>query len=201
MGDVIAEVPPEVVAPPRETAGPIIPVRGLPIVAAVIAGLVAAIASNSLWALNFLHVSCGALWTAIDLFMGFVIGPTLARMEVPARIALTRRLMPQMLLIMPTLVLVTLTTGWQLARYFGYLVLPYPQHWWLVASYIVVGVMAIVAYGVLEPANISVLLELRRPRPNTLLIGRLMRRFVFTAGVTGIMQVATLVIMTRITTW
>jgi hypothetical protein len=78
---------------------------------------------------------------------------------------------------------------------------PYPQHWWIVASFIVVGVMAIIAYVVLEPANISVLLELRKPEPNGLLIGRLMRRFIYTAGITGVMQVATLIIMTKLATW
>ncbi|MCL5946569.1 MAG: hypothetical protein M1298_00895 [Chloroflexi bacterium] len=79
--------------------------------------------------------------------------------------------------------------------------IPYPQHWWLVASFLVVGVMAIIAYGVLEPANITVLLEIHKPNPNGALIGRLMQRFIATAGITGCMQVATLIIMSRITTW
>ena len=74
-------------------------------------------------------------------------------------------------------------------------------HWWLSASFIVVGVMSIVALGILEPANLAVLFELKKPNPNGELIDRLMKRFVYTAGITGAMQVATLVIMTRITTW
>jgi len=61
-------------------------------------------------------------------------------------------------------------------------------------------VMAVVALGVLEPANIAVLFELRKPEPKPEIIGRLMRRFIFTAGITGAMQVATLVIMTRLAT-
>ena len=193
------------VAPRPRTAEPargaIIPVRGLWIVAAVLVLLVAAIGLNWLWALDFFHVAFGGMWTGIDLFMGFVIGPTLARMDVPARMALTRRLMPQMLLIMPTLVIVTLTAGWQLAFHLGNLTVPYPQHWWLVASFVVVGVMAVIAYGVLEPANITVLLELRKPEPNGALIGRVMRRFIYTSGVIGLMQLSTLVIMSRIATW
>jgi hypothetical protein len=109
--------------------------------------------------------------------------------------------MPAMMLIMPTLVVTTLTAGWQLARYEGNLTVPYPKHWWIVASFIVVGVMAIIAYVVLEPANIIVLLELRKPQPNGALVGRVMRRFIYTAGITGAMQIATLVIMTRLATW
>ena len=130
-----------------------------------------------------------------------MIGPILGKMDVPGRIAFSRRFMPAMMLIMPTLVVTTLTAGWQLARHVGDLAVPYPRHWWLVASFIVVGVMAIIAYVVLEPANILVLLELRKPQPNGPLIGRIMRRFIYTAGITGLMQVATLVIMTRIATW
>jgi hypothetical protein len=179
----------------------IIPLKGLWGVGVVLAGLVVAIVGNWLWVLNFFHVAAGGLWTSIDLFMGFVVGPLLRRLDVPARLALTRRLMPQMLLIMPTLVLVTLTSGWQLARSLGYVTISYPQHWWLVASFLVVGVMAIIAYGVLEPANITVLLELHKPNPNGALIGRLMQRFIYTAGITGCMQVATLIIMSRIATW
>jgi hypothetical protein len=103
-----------------------------------------------------------------------------------------------MVLLMPTLVIATLAAGWQLARHEGTILSTYPQHSWIVASMIVVGVMAIIAIGLLEPANLAVLFELRKPQPNGELIGRLMRRFIYTAGVTGAMQVATLVIMTKL---
>ena len=65
-------------------------------------------------------------------------------------------------------------------------------------SYIVVGVMAVIAIGLLEPANLAVLFELKKPRPDGELIGRLMRVFVYTAGITGVLQVATLLIMTKL---
>jgi hypothetical protein len=179
----------------------IVPVSGLPIAAAALVLLVVAIASNWLWALDFFHIVGGGLWTGIDLFVGFVVGPTIGRLSIPARMEFSSRFMPKMLLIMPTLVIMTLASGWQLARHLGDLAVAYPQHWWLTASFIVVGVMAIIALGVLEPANLAVLFELRKPEPNGMLIGRLMRRFVYTAGITGLMQVATLIIMTRIATW
>lgn len=188
---------------PVEAAGTgaIIPLRALWLVAAALGGLLIAIAGNWLWSLIFFHVAAGALWTSLDLFMGFVIGPMLRRLDIPSRMAVTRRLMPQMLVIMPTLVLITLASGWQLARRLDLLTIAYPQHWWLVASFIVVAVMAITAYVVLEPANIVVLLELRKREPNGPLIGRLMSRFTYAAAVTGVMQVAILVIMTRIASW
>ncbi len=160
--------------------------------------LIAAIASNSLWPLEFMHVAGGAAWTVIDLFLGLVLGPIIGQMPVPARIQLTTRLMPKMVLIMPTVVTMTLAAGWQLANKLGTVLTSYPEHGWVVASYIVVGVMAVIALGLLEPANIAVLVELKKPRPNPHVIERLMRRFIYCAGILGVMQIATLVIMTKL---
>ncbi len=185
------------VLPPRT----IVPLAGLPIAGAVLILLIVAIAGNWLWALDFFHIVGGGLWTGLDLFLGLIIGPILGRLSIPARVEFSARFMPKMLLIMPTLVIMTLASGWQLARHLGVLDVGYPRHWWLIASFIVVGVMTVIALGLLEPANLAVLFELRKPQPDGALIGKLMRRFIYTAGITGIMQVATLVIMTRIATW
>ena len=178
----------------------IIPPRGLLVVGLVLAGLVAAVATNRLWALDFFHVVGGGMWTALDLFLGFVLGPILGRLSIPARTEFTTRFMPKMILIMPTLVVATLAAGWQLARHLGYLNASYSHHGWVVASMIVVAVMAVVALGILEPANLAVLFELKKPQPNGEVIAKLMRRFIYSAGITGAMQVATLVIMTRLAT-
>jgi len=178
----------------------IVPLRALPFVAVVVAGLIASIAGNWLWALDFYHVVGGALWTGIDLFVGFVIGPILGRLPIPARIEFSTRFMPKMVVIMPTLVTMTLGAGFQLARHLGNLDVSYPHHEWVVASFIVVGVMTIIALGLLEPANIAVLFELKKPQPDGAVIAQLMRRFIYCAGITGAMQVATLVIMTRLAT-
>ena len=70
-------------------------------------------------AAEFLHVAGGAAWTIIDLFLGLVLGPILGRMSIPARIEFTTRLMPKMVLIMPTVVTVTLAAGWQLGDKLG----------------------------------------------------------------------------------
>lgn len=179
----------------------IVPMRGIPIVVAVLLALVVAIAGNWKWALDFFHVVGGGLWTGIDLFVGLVIGPIMGSMPIPARVEFSKRFMPKMLLIMPTLVIVTLASGWQLARKINVLAVPYPQHWWVTASFIVVGILSVIALGLLEPANVAVLFELRKPRPNGALIAQLMRRFVYAAGVIGVMQLAILIIMTRIATW
>ena len=176
----------------------IVPKRGLPLVGIVVVGLIAAIASNRIWALEFFHVAFGALWTAFDLFLGFVLGPILGRLSIPARIEMTTRLMPKMLLIMPTIVLCTLAAGWQLGRAVGPIFSGAPHHELIVASYVIVGVMAIIALSVLEPANVAVLFELKKPRPNPLVIEHLMKRFIYTAGITGALQVATLLIMTKV---
>jgi hypothetical protein len=178
--------------------GPILPVRALPLVGVVLVGLVVAIAGNWPWALTFFHVVGGALWTSIDLFVGFVIGPILRGLSVPARVEFTRRFMPKMLLIMPTVVTMTLGAGFQLARHSGHLSTSDPRHVWVVASMGVVAVMAVVALAYLSPANLAVLFELRKPQPDGLVIATLMRRFVYAAAITGAMQVATLVIMTRL---
>jgi hypothetical protein len=185
--------------PPRPQIQ-VVPLRGLPIVAAVVAFVIASIAGNWLWALTFCHVVGGALWTAIDLFVGLIVGPILGRLSIPARAEFSARFMPKMVLLMPTLVLMTLAAGFQLALKEGNLAPASPNHAWLIASYCVVGVMAVIALGVLEPANIAVLVEMRKPAPDGEVIARLMRRFLVTAGITGVMQVATLIIMTRVAT-
>lgn len=202
MVDVRADVaaPPSAGGPPGMVVPEfsIVPVQALPLVGGVLLALIVAIAGNWLWALDWFHVVGGGLWTGIDLFVGLIIGPILGRLSVQARVEFSTRFMPKMLLLMPTLVTMTLASGWQLARHLGNLDAHWHNHWWLVTSYGVVGVMAVIALGFLEPANLAVLFELKKPRPDGELIGRLMRRFVYTAGITGVMQVATLLIMTKL---
>jgi len=192
--------PGQPVAPARPVPpASIVPLRGLPVVAAAIGFVVVAIGGNWFWALDFAHVVGGALWTSLDLFVGLVVGPVvLARLSPPARLEFTARFMPAMALIMPTLVTMTLGAGFQLARHTGYLDASSPQHPWIVASFFLVGVMAVIAIGVIEPANLAVIFELRKPEPDGALIGRLMRRFVYTSGVTGLMQIGTLIVMTKL---
>lgn len=178
----------------------VVPLVGLPIVAALLGFVIYAIASNSTWALVFCHVAGGGLWTAIDLFVGLVVGPIIGRLSPPARAEFSAKFMPKMVIIMPTVVTMTLATGLQIAFKYGNLETGREAHKWLIVSFVVVGVMAVVALGLLEPANITVLMEMNKPQPNPAIIEKMMKRFVYTAGITGIMQIATLIIMTRVAT-
>jgi hypothetical protein len=191
----------EAVAPAPPVERPdfeIVPRAGLVLAAIVAVLLIVAIESNKLWPLMFFHVAGGAAWTIIDLFLGLVLGPIIGSMSIPARVEFTTRLMPKMVVIMPVVVTATLAAGWQLGLKTGNVFSSSPNHGWVVASYIVVGVMSILALGLLEPANIAVLFELKKPRPNPEVIERLMKRFIYCAGILGVMQIATLVIMTKL---
>ncbi|HWO71985.1 MAG TPA: hypothetical protein VNN21_00335, partial [Dehalococcoidia bacterium] len=109
------------VAAPRERVAvpefEIVPVRAIPLVGVVVVGLIAAIESERLWPLEFFHIVGGGMWTGIDLFVGFIIGPIMPRLSLQARIEFMTRFMPKMLLLMPTLVAMTLVSGWQLANF------------------------------------------------------------------------------------
>ena len=80
-----------------------------------------AIVSHDHWFLNFVHVMCGVLWTGIDLFMGFVIGPILRKVGLSVRREIIVRLVPRTLFLMPTLSIINGTTGWFLAKDLGLL--------------------------------------------------------------------------------
>ena len=112
---------------------------GLPLAALTFIGLILGIAVDKAWPLTFLHVAFGAAWITIDLFLGFIIGPLMRRLSISARIELTVRLMPKMVLIMPTVVTVTLAAGWQLGHRLDFVDSTYYLHGWMVTSYVVVG--------------------------------------------------------------
>ena len=198
MGAIAEPVVAAPAAPPARPDFEIVPRKGLVIVAAMLVFVIVAIAVNATWPLMFIHVAGGAAWTIIDLFLGLVLGPIMGRMSIPARIEFTTKLMPKVLLIMPTVVLMTLAAGWQIGTKLGTVLSSDPLHGWVIASFIVVGVMSVLALGLLEPANIAVLIELKKPRPRPQVIERLMKRFIYCAGILGAMQVATLVIMTKL---
>lgn len=176
----------------------IVPKRMLILTAMAFAAVIAAIASNKLWPLTFLHVAGGAGWTVIDLFGGFVLGPIVRAMPLQARLEFLTRFMPRMLVLLPTIVTVTLTAGWQFGVKTGTVLSSYPEHGWVIASFIIVGVMTVVSLGLLSPANVGVLVELKKPKPSAAVVQRLTNRFIYCARIIGLMQVATLVIMTKL---
>jgi hypothetical protein len=160
--------------------------------------MVGAIMAPNVWLLNFVHVLFGLLWTGIDLFMGFVIGPILRGVSLDARRQIITRLMPRMLFLMPALSIVTGTTGWYLAERMGFLSPAYALFPWVVVALVIVTILTIQGLGILLPANLKVFLELRKREPNSTRIGRLMRIYVTTVAVQGVMQVAIIIIMARL---
>jgi hypothetical protein len=169
-------------------------------VALAIVIMIGAIRSDNLWYLNFVHVMAGLLWTGIDLFMGFVVGPILRRLDLDVRKAFIMRLMPRMLFLMPTLSILTTTAGWFLAKRVGYLDMPFPAQWWVVAALIIVAVLTIQGIGILLPINVRVLLQLQKPKPDLQLIGRWMRIYVWVIASQAILQVAIILVMARFAT-
>ncbi len=178
------------------------PIRLFPLVwvGLALAALAAVIASGSLWALTFAHVFAGVLWTGIDLFLGFVLGPILRALALPARRAVALRLLPKTLYLLPTLAAVTGTAGWVLAGRMGFLALTWPAYGWVAAALLILTVLTIQGLGILLPVNLLVYFELRKPVPDGARIGRLMGRYVRVVAIQGAMQVAMIVVMARFAT-
>ncbi|MDE2005620.1 MAG: hypothetical protein KGI51_03560 [Rhodospirillales bacterium] len=187
--DITAEIP----APP-------IRLGNLAWVALALALMGAVILSDNLWALTFTHIMAGVLWTGIDLFMGFVVGPTLRAAPFPARRAVICRLMPKMLFLLPTLAAITGTAGYVLAGRMGFLAAPWPGYAWVAAALALIALLTVQGLGILLPTNLTVYFELQKPAPDAARIGRLMRLYVRVVALQGIMQVAMIVVMARFAT-
>lgn len=166
-------------------------------VALAIAVMIAVIASGNLFALNFLHVATGLLWTGIDLFMGFVVGPALRRVPFEARRAVMTELTPRTMFILPALAIITGTTGWYLARDMGLLAAPYPGLWWVIAALVVLAVLTIQGLFILLPTQVRVYFELIKSEPDRERIARLTRSYFYLIALQGIMQVAIIAIMAK----
>jgi hypothetical protein len=182
------------------TAGPLVPIRYFGYMAVAIAVMIAAIFINNLWFLNFVHVLAGVLWTGIDLFMGFIAGPVIRMLKPDNRRVIILRLMPKMLLLMPTLAIITSTAGWFLSVERGYLSLDYPELWWFIAALAIVTVLTIQGIGILLPTNLRVLIEMRKTDPDFARVGRWMKIYVRVIASQAIMQIAIIVVMARFVT-
>lgn len=169
-------------------------------VALALVVMAAAIASHDRWFLNFVHVINGVMWTGIDLFMGFIVGPVLRSAPPAARRDVIIRLVPRTLFLMPTLATITGTTGWYLAKYLGYMELPWPQFGWVAAALTLVFLMAIQGVGILLPTNLWVCFQLQRPNPDYEKVSGVMRKFFYLVAFQGLMQIVTILIMARFVT-
>ena len=164
------------------------------------AAMFVAIFGSSVWFLRWVHVMSGVLWTGIDLFLGFVLGPVLRRLPFETRRTIIGSLIPRTMILMPTLAIITGTAGWFLAQRLGFLQLGYPEFWWVAAALFIITVLTIQGLGVLTPINIRVFLEMRKPNPDSEKIGRWMKTYVRVVAIQGAMQVAIIVVMTKFST-
>jgi hypothetical protein len=168
--------------------------------AVAFAVMIAAILGPSLWFLNFVHVMTGGLWTGIDLFMGFVIGPVLRHVSLDTRRAMIAGIIPRTLILMPTLSIITSTAGWFLAKRMGFLDLGYPEFWWVIAALAIVTVLTVQGLGYLLPTNLKLYFEISKSNPDAEKLRRWMRTYVRVVAVQGTMQVAIIVVMARFAT-
>jgi hypothetical protein len=166
-------------------------------VAAALAVMIAAIVIQNLWLLNFVHVFSSLLWTGIDLFMGFVLGPILRRVDMSLRREVMRQLTPRTLFLMPTVAIVAGTSGWFLAVQLGYTALDWPEYGWVATALVLVALMTVLGLGFLTPVNVSVCLELQKVNPDLAKISARMRWYFYAVATQGTMQIATIVVMTR----
>jgi hypothetical protein len=171
--------------------------RYLPWALAAIAVMIAVIVAGNIWFLDFVHVFSSLLWTGVDLFMGFVLGPILRRVDLSVRREIVRRLTPRTLFLMPTVSIISGTTGWFLAVALGYTALDWPAYWWVATALILVTLMTIQGLGFLTPVNVYVCLELQKLEPNMNKISFWMRWYFYAVALQGLMQVAIIVVMTR----
>jgi hypothetical protein len=180
-----------------ETPEPFIRWGYLWLALAGIAVMIAAVRIGNLWFLDFVHVFSSLLWTGIDLFMGFVLGPILRRMDISVRREVARRLTPRTLFLMPAISIISGTSGWFLAVELGYTALPWPGFGWVAAALVLVTLMTIQGLGFLMPVNVMVCLELQKPKPDVPRIATWMQRYFYAVAMQGAMQVAIIVVMTR----
>jgi hypothetical protein len=152
---------------------------------------------QALWFLNWVHVFFGLAWTGIDLFMGFLLGPILRRLDPRLRRTVSQELSWRFFWLFPMLSTVTPTAGWELARRLGYLDIPYPGFYWVEAALVLVIIMAFFGICILAPVNLWVLWETRKPEPNMAMVQKLMRIYLAITALEALLQLTTIVIMTR----
>jgi hypothetical protein len=161
--------------------------------------MIVALVRHDVWLLNWVHVLSGILWTGADIFMGFIIGPVMRRLDIATRTDVIRFLVPRTLLYFPAVSLTAGTAGWYLASWLGMTAPGSAQFPWIIGALILISLMTILGLGFLLPNSVRIWLELQKPEPNRALIVGLNRYNILSAAGQGVMQVAIIVIMARLT--
>jgi hypothetical protein len=132
--------------------------------------------------------------------MGFVVGPVLRRIPFETRRAVIAGLVPRTLVLMPTLSIITGTSGWYLAQQRGLLDVTYPEFYWVAAALVILLILTIQGLGVLLPTNLRLYFETQKAQPDFDKIAHWMRIYVRVVAFQGMMQVAIIVVMARFVT-
>jgi len=159
--------------------------------------MIVAIVRHDIFLLNWIHVLSGALWTGADLFMGFLLGPVLRRLDMLACTALIAYLVPRTLLYFPMVSLTAGTSGWFLVDWLGYTVSASPMYRLTLISLLLVAVMTVQGLGFLLPNSLRIWSELRRPEPHRERIVRINRINIWLAGMQGVLQIAIIFVMAQ----
>jgi hypothetical protein len=157
--------------------------------------LVAAVASKSLYLLDYVHVICGGSWTGFDLYMGLVMSRILRLLDLPSRVEVAKRLTPTTFFIIPSLAATAITAGIYLAQVEGKFDLSSP---WIIAAGIVVLVLSAQGFGVFLPNGLRIFVELAKVNPDIELIAKLNMRNIRLAGSQAVFQVTIILIMAHL---
>jgi hypothetical protein len=163
------------------------------------AAMIVALAWHDIPLLNWVHVLSGVLWTGADIFLGFIVGPVLRRMDPSQRTAFITYFVPRSILYFPCVSLTTGTAGWYLASWLGLTSPANPQFAWIVAALILITLMTILGLGIMTPNSLRIWFELRKPAPNREFIIRMNRYNVINAAVQGSMQIMIIIVMSHLT--
>jgi uncharacterized membrane protein len=157
--------------------------------------MIVALLRHDIFLVNWIHVLSGALWTGADLFMGFILGPVLRRLDLQSRTRLIAYLVPRTLLYFPMVSLTAGTTGWFLADWIGFATPGSSLFGLVVISLVLVAVMTVMGLGFLLPNTVRIWMELREPQPDRERIVRINRINIWLAGTQGVLQIAIIFVM------
>ena len=167
-----------------------------------VGALIYSINFGSVTILNYVHVMTGVLWTGIDLFYGFILGPVLGGMGPKDRANVFKRLVPKMTFLMPVLSAVTITSGIELTQWLGYAspsnLFASLANPWILAAVIIVTILTVQGFGLLLPNEIRVFQQLLSESPDIGKISRLGVRNAKLGGVQGIFQLAIIFVMANL---
>ena len=160
--------------------------------------MVIALAFQNTFLLNYTHVLSGALWTGADLFLGFILGPVMRRLDPLQRKAVITYLVPRTLLYMPVVALTTGTAGWFLANWEGLLLPDNPLRPWVFIALAIIFLLTVQGLGILLPNNLRIYRELQRDQPDIERVSKINRTNLTLSGVQGVFQLLIIFVMAYI---